>query len=81
MNFIFFTTIGLHVLQLLLLSFAGTDVSARGSLMLEEVGEPGEKNPHVRLGDDTPFSYKTKSYELSSRIPFIRCVMSFGTNV
>lgn len=38
MNFISFTTIEKQVLHLMLISFVGTDVSARGLLMWEEAG-------------------------------------------
>lgn len=38
MNFIHFTTIEKQVLHLILISFVGTDVSARGLLMWEEAG-------------------------------------------
>lgn len=46
-NLTYFTTIDIQVLQLLSLSLIGLDVSARESLVWEEVGVPGE-NPCVQ---------------------------------
>lgn len=51
-NFNYFTTIDKQVWlhTSILIYLIGTDVSARGSLMWEEVRVPGE-NPHVQAGD------------------------------
>lgn len=47
---IYFTMIDKQALQLILIFFVGTDVSARGSMMWEKARVPGE-NPRVQAGN------------------------------
>lgn len=57
-TFFYFKTIAKQVLQLLLISIVGTDVSVKGSLIWEEAGVPG-KNPRVQADAHHTFSHTT----------------------
>lgn len=50
-----------QVVQLILISLVGTGVSARGSLMWEETGVPGE-NLRLQAGNHNTLSHTTTAY-------------------
>ena len=47
-----------QVIQLILITLVGPDVSARGVFVWEETGEPGGK-PRGRAGDPIPFHVRS----------------------